>query len=574
MFALIGRTRPSVAGSSADGAASVAVLAGPDDLARMSPGLERVLAADFDLAGLSGRLCPALLDDGSAAVFAVEDESRADVAHELLRMLRAQGYRLAEPPVYVLPAPLLLALSRRQISSQTLRSRRSVLADPRRSALAHAFDEIVQWGVAHGASDIHLNVRLREAESEVRYTLAGRYVAPDGFARMPTSTLMEILSVAWMQVRGGNGAVFDASIEQQGRIWHQSGASSVMLRWASLASDAGPSVCLRIVRLDREAGHASLAELGYLPGQIDILQRAGATEGGAVVFAGAVGSGKSTTLAAMMRAISASRKVITLEDPVEYLIPRALQNTVGRDLEESDATVFDAKLRTLKRCAMNDLMIGEIRDAQTGRAFMDLAGSGVSVYTTTHAGSALLIGERLASDFIGISRDFLATPGVLKLLVYQALLPALCPHCALPLRFLFDGPGGDLARRWAEGVERACQVDPLRMKVRNAEGCHACRVDGLADLHGTSGRTVAAEMIEPGGDETFLRGLRQGDNLLLHRHFTSQRRTAFDHPDMRGKTAMQCALYKATQGEIDPRDVEARFRPFGTVLPPGPGGAP
>ena len=540
----------------------ISILDGQDDLARLSPGLERVLANDFDLAGLAGRLCPAMLDDGSTAVFAVEEEARADGTQELLRMMRAAGYRLAEPSVYVLPAPLLLALSRRQISSQTLRSRRSVLADPRRSALAHAFVEIVEWGVRHRASDIHLNVQLREAESQVRYTVAGRYVAPDCFARIPTATLMEILAVAWMQVRGGNGAVFDASVEQQGRIWHQAGGANVMLRWASLATDAGPSVCLRIVQLDCEVALATPAELGYLPGQVRALERAGMTEGGAVVFAGVVGSGKSTTLASMMRAIPATRKVVTLEDPVEYLIPRALQNTVGRDLEESDATVFDAKLRTLKRCAMNDLMIGEIRDAQTGRAFMDLAGSGVSLYTTTHAGSSLLIGERLSSEFIGVARDFLATPGVLKLLVYQALLPALCPHCALPLASLFASKRGEVARRWAGQIESAYRVDPLDMRVRNTEGCPACRTGALPDAYGTRGRTVAAEMIEPEGDETFLRCLRERDNLRLHRHFASQRRAAFDEPDMMGKTAMQCALYKATRGEVDPRDVELRFRPF------------
>ncbi|MEI2416105.1 ATPase, T2SS/T4P/T4SS family [Orrella sp. JC864] len=549
----------------------VANLSGHDDLAALSPALARVIAADFDLAALEGQLCPALLEDGSAAVFAVQDQALTDAAAELLRQLRGRGLALAEPSIYVLPAPLLLALSRGQITAASLRSRRALHADPRRTALARAFDEIVAWGLRHGASDIHLNVSLRQRQSQVRYTVAGRYVAPECYARMPTATLMEILSVAWMQVRGGNGAVFDPSIEQQGQIWHRAGPApaGVMLRWASLAADAGPSVCLRIIRLDGESAATGIAELGYLPGQAQALARAGRCEGGAVVLAGAVGSGKSTTLAALMRAVPATRKVVTLEDPVEYLIPGALQNTVGRDLQDDGQTVFDAKLRTLKRSAMNDLMIGEIRDAQTGRAFMDLAASGVSVYTTTHAGSVLLIGERLASDFIGISRDFLATPGILKLLVYQALLPALCAHCALPLESLFEGPGAAACRRWAERIETAFALDPLRMKVRNPQGCAACRSDRLPDMAGLSGRTVAAEMFEPEDDPVFLRCLRERDNLGLLRHFAGQRGAAFDEPDMRGKTAMQCALYKASQGWVDPRDVEARFRPFDSVAPAG-----
>ncbi|VFR20473.1 putative general secretion pathway protein [plant metagenome] len=541
-------------------------LSGQDDLARMTPPLDRVLCDDFDLAGLAGKLCPARREDGSAVIFAVQDEARSDAAWELARQLQQRGYRLADPVCVILPATLLLALASRRVRSDTLNSRRQVLADPQRSALSHAFAEIVAWGVRAHASDIHLNVRTRHAESQVRYTVAGRYVSPDCYARMPTATLREILSVAWMEVQGGNGSVFDPAIEQQGRIWHQAAGRHVMLRWASLATDAGPSVCLRIVRLDDTVATADLAGLGYLPGQVDILARACRVEGGAVVLAGVVGSGKSTTLAGMMRTIPETRKVITLEDPVEYLIPGALQNTVGRDLETPEATVFDAKLRTLKRSAMNDLMIGEIRDVQTGRAFMDLAGSGVSVYTTTHAGSAVLVAERLASDFIGIARDFLATPGVLKLLGYQALLPALCQACALPL----DSLGADRRdtrdwRGWVGGIESAYGVDCAGMRVRNPAGCPQCAPGQLPGLAGTRGRTVVAEFVEPDADPECLRLIRARDNLGLARHVAASRRAAFDSPDMSGKSAMACGLYKALQGWVDPRDVEARFRPFDHV---------
>src|SRR3546814_9154070 len=80
---------------------------------------------------------------------------------------------------------------------------------------------------------------------------------------------------------------------------------------------------------------------------------------------------------------------------------------------------------------MSDVLLGEIRDIDTGRAFMDLAGSGVNVYTTVHAPSAVGIPDRLASEFIGMPRDFLATANILKLLVFQALLPTLCTHCAV-----------------------------------------------------------------------------------------------------------------------------------------------
>ncbi|AHV94853.1 ATPase, T2SS/T4P/T4SS family [Bordetella holmesii] len=127
---------------------------------------------------------------------------------------------------------------------------------------------------------------------------------------------------------------------------------------------------------------------------------------------------RATTLATLLRGLSRTRKIITLEDPVEIRITDALQNTVGRGLDADHDGVFDAKLKTIKRSAMNDVYLGEVRDRETGRAFMDLAGSGVSVYTTVHAGSAQGIPARLSSDFIGIPADFLQMRGVLKLLVY------------------------------------------------------------------------------------------------------------------------------------------------------------
>src|SRR3546814_4811408 len=82
---------------------------------------------------------------------------------------------------------------------------RSLRLEQSKTALADAFQDLLEWGVRHGASDLHLNVRLREAESEVKYTVSGRYLAPERFRRMPTSTLIDMLSVAWMDIRGGNG---------------------------------------------------------------------------------------------------------------------------------------------------------------------------------------------------------------------------------------------------------------------------------------------------------------------------------------------------------------------------------
>jgi type II secretory ATPase GspE/PulE/Tfp pilus assembly ATPase PilB-like protein len=260
--------------------------------------------------------------------------------------------------------------------------------------------------------------------------------------------------------------------------------------------------------------------------------------------------------------------VITLEDPAEYLIPHALQNTVSRSVDEDPLVVFDNKLKAFKRSAMNDLLIGEIRDSAGGRAFSDLAGSGVSLYTTVHAGSALWVPERLTSSFIGVPREFLATPGILKLLVFQCLLPLLCQGCAQSYEQILETEPWRCAKNqirtkrwresWIQTLEEEAELSRDRLRFRSPYGCTHC-TKGLLDLVGISGRTVAAEIIEPSLEPEFLLGLRANDGLALHHWFQQRKRSAIKDSDMQGKNARQCALFKMWTGLLDPRTVEQTF---------------
>lgn len=543
-----------------------------DALAALTPGFSHLLQSRFDLGSLTHKLCPAALDNGRIVVMMLEAYVGSEQLAALVAWLEQEGCMMADAPYWVLPAPLLLSLVRGQIDAVSLKQQRRWLNDSIQSSMASAFREIVEWGVRCDASDIHVNVRRRQRDSEIRYTVGGRYLAPERFKGMQTKTLMEILAVAYMDIQGGNGAVFDPSIEQQGSIRMTLEQGPIVLRWASLATDQGASVTLRILRSERELVLRDYAALGYLDSQIAIIERALNAEGGAVVLAGVVGSGKSTTLASMMASIPPHRKIITLEDPVEYRIPNALQNSVSRSLNSNALNEFDAKLKTIKRSAMNDLLLGEVRDRATGRAFMDLTSSGSNVYTTTHAGSAALIVDRLASDFIGISRHFLATPGMLKLLVYQALLPVLCPACALSLQDCaqqedcarLSGVSRGVWQRYLTHLLRLYPAPAASIRVRNLLGCPQCEQLQLKALNGYAGRTVVAEMWEPGLDPDFsARVLRREPQRELTR-WHAARAPRFDDPDMRGKSAMDCAVYKMLSGQIDPRDVESRFHSFET----------
>lgn len=529
-------------------AAQVQIIDGSEQLAVLQPPVRRLLARVFGVQTLADRLCPVERADGTVTLFARAEAVAGDQAEALVRRIVSDGWTLSAPERYVLPAALLLALSR----SPDGRPAPHLVA-PRAgrtlTALAGVFQDLVEWGVRQRATDLHLNVDRRGPVSEVRYTVAGRYVAPERFRQMPTDLLMDVLAVAWMDIQGGNGAVFDPLIEQQGSLIRRVDGRELILRWASLAADDGPSVCLRFLERNDAGRLLTLQGLGYRPVQAAQFDRVMQAQGGAVVLAGTVGSGKSTTLATLIRSLPDHRKVITLEEPVEYRIAGAVQNTISRDLDRLAHERYAAKLRTLKRSAMSDVLLGEIRDAESGLAFVDLVGSGINVYTTVHAPSARAISDRLSSRFIGVARDFLETPGVLKLLVYQVLLPQLCPDCARaaePSELVRQG-GRDRAhwRSWLGWIQDYWAVPACDMRLRNLQGCARCRDLQLPELSGYRGRGVAAELLEPG-----LPGALGSFDPYL--------------PDRRA-SAMAHAMEKVAAGLVDPRDVEARFVAFETL---------
>lgn len=542
-----------------------------EQLDALIPGAQRSLSDEFQVQGLAGRLCPVLMSDQTVALFALIEHVGSDQADELLRRIEQRGYELSDPARYILDAPLLLAVARNQLSSS------SELADTQalrhsRTALAAAFQDLIEWGVRHGASDLHLNVHLSQSESDVKYTIRGRYLAPERFRNMPTRMLVDMLSVVWMDIRGGNGALFDPHAEQQGSLIRRVDGADVVIRWASLAADTGPSVCLRLLVQDINLAATDLQALGYLPQQIADIERVMLSEGGAIIFAGTVGSGKSTTLATLISGLPGYRKVVTVEDPVEYRIPNAIQNTVTRSLSDAQPQAYAAKLRTLKRSAMTDVLLGEVRDHETGQAFLDLAGSGVNVYTTVHAPSAAIVPERLASDFINVSRDFILTPGVLRLLVFQCLITRLCSQCSHPVSQLSKGAYAADGRyrtgrewsAWLDRIQDTYQVDPVSMRIRNSEGCAQCNAEGIDALKGYAGRTVAAELIEPALLSGYLDSVRTGriDAWLQEQTARVTRKGLLSSSVWH--TAMDSAVIRALEGQVDPRDIERHFQSFDT----------
>lgn len=256
----------------------------------------------------------------------------------------------------------------------------------------------------------------------------------------------------------------------------------------------------------------------------------------------------------------------------------AYQKTITRDLAQSgDDKSFLSAQRALYRSALDVFYLGEIRDRETGLVARQVVESGHSVYTTTHARSSLGITDRFESPAIAMPRELLATPGILKLLVYQALLPANCPHCAkspsdYARAYSIQGAALEDHHRYFERLERLYGISRDAYRLRDLHGCPHCQKSELPELNGFAGRTVVSEMVEP--DDGMLEYVRVADNIGRDHYWRSMATPRFDDPNLVGKTAMECAIYKAVRGvengaesfgSIDPREIEPRFMSFETV---------
>ena len=523
---------------------------------------------------LSDRFCPVQREDSTCQLLVLADCADDNDVTALLLAMRQAGFVMTQPNVLLVPAVVLGEINRRSRLAEQSRLDNVTLQTPKH-VLFSLFDDVLSWAIQAGASDIHLTLHARRSNADIAFTVDGWLVRPLQFQAIKAQMLNELLSIAWMGVRGGNGAVFDPGREQQGRLERCVKGRDVGLRWASLVTGQGPSVCLRVLNPAGRERVPPIGELGYASDQLTMLERACSGDGGAVIFAGMVGSGKSTTLAALVQEIPKTRKVITLEDPVEYVLDNALQCLVTSLQEQSgqpehtNDSDLATKLKAIKRSAAHDVLIGEIRDRSGGQALMDLVLSGTSVYTTVHASSALQVLLRLSSPLIGVPESLLAMPGVLKLLVYQALLPKLCVACALPYeQWLSHAPihcslnrvrSVHWAQQWWQSWIMATGVAPELIRFRHPAGCVACRRDALATLNGCHGRLMVAEMIEPSADAGFYDAI--GRAGLAQQVLTWQSQLlGRGGCDLKRYRPIRSQAFDCLQaGWLDPRDYERCF---------------
>lgn len=536
--------------------------------------LNKTLGIDMNL---SSRIAVVRFGNGSSdnktVILYVDDESaNEEEVNGVLSECRKKGLVLNENGTQVfLAAPsVVTSIAHGHLDA----GRVQVTSESSESSLYGMFALNVAWASANGADDIDWIVTKNESYSQIAFKIEGRWHRPEQF-KTPTATLISILGAAWQRTNGGKAATFDVNTALQGNIEvvlppinEAPEGGRVRLRWSSLPNEKGTVVTTRIQRLGETARIRTLSGAGYLDWQIEAMRRATKSKGGIVTFAGRVGSGKTTTLAILLSELSRSQKIQTAEDPVEIDIPGAFQRTIARDLAQSDADdeiAFSTTVMGVLRSALDIFYQSEIRDVKTGKLARQVLESGHGVYTTTHARSGLGIVQRFTSPEIGIPRQVLGLPDGLKTNIYQAMISKTCPHCGKSPRDYANakgltGAGLESHLRYFGLLERLYGIDSENYRLRDDHGCTHCRKSQLPSLNGFNGRTPVCEIIE--FNHEMLQLVYSGDDYGLINEWRSLSNEKYDSDDFSGKTAMEVAIYKASLGQIDPREIEPEFCSF------------
>lgn len=276
-------------------------------------------------------------------------------------------------------------------------------------------NNIILESIRNKASDIHIEM-LRNG-CAIRIRLDGELIT----ARTLDARLFPGLSTRLKIMAGLN--IMESRRPQDGRISVSLKGTFVDIRMSVIPTSQGESLVLRL--LSTENKPRSLTELGFQANNYQSILKAIHQPQGLIIFTGPTGSGKTTSLAAVIGELNdRKRKIITIEDPVEFEIEGVDQIQVNNEA----GVTFNNTLRRILRQDPNVIMVGEVRDEDTAQLCIRAAMTGHVVLSSLHTNSAISSVQRLADMEI---QPFLLS-SLLRLVVAQRLVRRLCPHCKQP----------------------------------------------------------------------------------------------------------------------------------------------
>ncbi len=325
-----------------------------------------------------------------------------------------------------------------------------------------AVNRLIASAVDQRASDIH--IEPSDDGLSIRFRIDGMLRNAGRFpVAMRAPLVSRIKVIATLNIA-------ERRLPQDGRMRISVRGHEIDLRVATAPSIHGESVVMRI--LDRSKLALDFVALGFDAPLIARMREALAKPHGIVLVTGPTGSGKTTTLYAALSELNAEeRKLLTVEDPIEYRLPGVIQTQVNPAI----GFTFGSALRSFLRQDPDVMMVGEIRDGETAQIAVQAALTGHMILSTLHTNTAAGAVSRLLD--MGVEPFLLGS--VLTGVLAQRLVRRLCPDCRLPFDLSEGGPETLLPLLQAQGVQRLYQ----------AVGCSKCGGTGY------SGRIAILEFL-------------------------------------------------------------------------------
>ncbi len=273
-------------------------------------------------------------------------------------------------------------------------------------------NSVIERAITERASDIHLEPQ--EGEMVVRMRI-------DGVLRrvFTVPANLQATVIARLKIMGGMN-IAERKIPQDGRAMVTAKDKEIDLRISSIPTIYGEKIVLRL--LDKSSGHINRKTIGLEGEDEKKYDRLLKNSSGVILIVGPTGSGKSTTMCAMIQELcNEQTNIMTLEDPVEYNIPGANQCQIN----EKTGMTFAVGLRSILRQDPDVISVGEIRDGETASIAVRAAITGHLVISTLHTNDAVSTISRLVD--IGVEPYMISS--ALRGVVSQRLVRKICPHC-------------------------------------------------------------------------------------------------------------------------------------------------
>jgi len=328
--------------------------------------------------------------------------------------------------------------------------------------IVNIINKIFYLALARKASDIHIEPKMESLDVRIRIDGEfSEYVSYPKELHQPIVVRIKMLA---------DLKIDETRLPQDGKSALKMNDENIDLRISVLPTIYGEKICIRILKADQ--ANVRLEELGILDYSLQKINQALKHTYGIILVTGPTGSGKTTSLYAMLSTYDANKfNITTLEDPVEYKMPNVNQTQIRKEIGFD----FSDGLRSLVRQDPDIIMVGEIRDRTTAALSIEAALTGHLVFSTIHTNSSAGTIQRLLN--MGVEKYLL--PSALRLIMAQRLVRKICPHCEEMYR-----PDLNVIEKLKAEVGDIVNIDEENLHLYRGKGCEKCGKTGFAGRTG------------------------------------------------------------------------------------------